>query len=74
MRRLKKAQVSLEVSLAFVAVLLFLLGMIRIWFWGNRDLYQRQSNYIATRSATQGIWPMHTTADFSDDIVFRGQF
>lgn len=74
MKRWPKAQVSLEVSLVFVAVLLFLLGMMRVWFWGNRDLYQRQNNYINTRSATQGTWPIHETADLNDDIVFRGQF
>ena len=73
MRRLQKAQVTLEISLTFVAVLLFLLGMLRIWFWFNDDLYQRQRDYISTRSNLGSWQPIHTS-NLTDAIVFNGEF
>ncbi len=74
MTRFQRAQVSIEISLAFVVVLLFLICMLRIWFWSNSDLYERQRDYINTRSATSGTWPMHESRELSDNIVFRGEF
>ena len=74
MIRQKKARVCLEIALSFVAILLFLLGMLRIWFWSNEDLFERQTDYIATRSATKGEWPIHNTVELSDSIVFSGEF
>lgn len=73
MRRLKQAQVSIELSLAFVAVLLFLMGMLRIWFWGNNELYTRQQDYINSRAADDGKWPIHTST-LSDNTIFHGSF
>ncbi|MCM8801117.1 MAG: hypothetical protein NC912_03780 [Candidatus Omnitrophica bacterium] len=68
-----RAQVSLEISISFVAILLFLLGMLRIWFWVNNDLIERQRDYISTRRDL-GRWPIHQTRKLSDNIVFRGRF
>ena len=74
MRRFPRAQVSLEISLCFVAILLFLIYMLRIWFWANRELFTRQGDYINSRSATSGSWPIHSSAELSDGLVFRGEF
>jgi hypothetical protein len=65
-------QSSLEITGVFVALLLFLLGMLRIWFWGNNDLIRRQSDYIRTRGLN-GTWPIHTTIPISDSLLFSGR-
>lgn len=66
-----KGQTSLEITLVFVALLLFLLGMLRIFFWGNNDLIMRQRGYINSRG-NQGALPTHTTTPLSDSMIFRG--
>lgn len=73
MNKFKQAQASIELSLSFVVVLLFLLGMLRVWFWGNNELYSRQQDYINTREANDGNWPVHSS-NLSDDIIFHGDF
>ena len=73
MRIAEQGQVSLEITIVFVAVLLFLLGMLRILFWGNNDLFLRQKDYDRTRDA-QGRWPIHSSSNLSDDVIFRGRF
>lgn len=71
MRRFQRAQVTLEISLTLIAVLLFVLGMLRIWFWLNDDLYQRQKDYISTRKDL-GTWPIHESSELNDGVVFKG--
>ena len=66
----KKSQVSLEIAISFIVILLFLIGMVRIWFWGNSDLLKRQDDYINTRSARHGHWPIHNTDELDDSKVF----
>ena len=73
MKIFQKGQVSLEIALVFVAVLLFLLGMLRVFFWANNDLVARQKDYLQTRDE-QGRWPIHRTANLTDDNVFKGNF
>jgi hypothetical protein len=65
-----RAQTSIEVVAAFVAILLFLLGIIRIWIWGNNDLWRRQNDYRRSRDAS-GRWPIHQSQPLSDSTVFR---
>lgn len=73
MKIFQKGQVSLEIALVFVAVLLFFLGMLRVFFWANNDLVARQNDYQQTRDE-QGRWPVHTSNPLNDDTVFRGRF
>lgn len=65
-----KGQATLEIALIFVAVLLFLLGMLRIFFWANNDLMARQRDYMQTRDE-QGRWPIHSSANLDDQTIFR---
>ncbi len=64
-----KGQSSLEIALVLVAVLLFLLGMVRIFFWGNTDLIKRQKDYLKSRGIA-GTWPVHRTSSLSDGNIF----
>lgn len=67
----RKGQSSLEIAVVFTVLLLFLLGMLRIWFWGNNDLIRRQQEYIDSRSYN-GTLPAHNTTTLSDSMVFQG--
>lgn len=73
MQRLARAQVSLELALVFVALLGFLLGMLRIFFLANNDLVARQNRYLETRDE-RGRWPIYDSRPLSDDAIFRGRF
>jgi hypothetical protein len=67
-----QGQSSIELSVVFVIILVFLLGMFRIWFWGNNDLYRRQNDYINTRGRN-GTWPVHNTPALTDNWIFHGR-
>ena len=45
----KKAQVSLEIAIIFISIVLFLLGVIRIWVWSQSQLIGRQKSFNSTR-------------------------
>jgi uncharacterized protein (UPF0333 family) len=53
--RLKKdeAQVSLEMAVAIVVVLIIFLGSIRLFLWVNSRLVLRQEAYESSTSAAQ---------------------
>lgn len=66
-------QVILEVTLVFIAILVLLLGMTRIWYHVNNDLGRRQSGYNGSRDGEHGIWGFHSTSEITDDVVFAGE-
>ena len=67
MKKKQKAQVLLEITLVFVALLLFFVGMLNIWFWFNNDLVKRQKDYISSRDQ-RGRWPIHEPEIKDEDI------
>ncbi|MDP2905728.1 MAG: hypothetical protein Q8O22_05445 [Candidatus Omnitrophota bacterium] len=46
-----KAQSTLEAAIIFVAAILLLGGITRIWLWSNSQIVQRQIRYNETRVA-----------------------
>lgn len=46
-----KAQGMLEAAIALIIIILFLGGIIKIWFWANNQIVQRQVRYNETRVA-----------------------
>lgn len=50
-----KAQVMLETVIAFVLLVVFFLGIISIWVWGNAQLVGRQQKYDKMR-INAGKW------------------
>lgn len=45
----KSAQASLEITVAFICILLLLWGCFKAFLWFNMRLAQRQERYEATR-------------------------
>ncbi len=45
----RKAQATLETTLAFVCVLVLLLGAVRMFVWFTERITRRQEDYEATR-------------------------
>jgi flagellin-like protein len=65
----KKGQSAIETSLAFVAVVILLAGMVKIWFWANNQIVERQIYFNNSRVfAGKGTdtyklednWPVYT--------------
>lgn len=57
-RILKKGQASLEASVAFVVAILLLATIVKIWFWANNQIVERQIKFNETRVAagTSSDW------------------
>ena len=55
-----EGQASLEMTVAFIAVLLLLLGSFKVFLWVNGRIIERQINYEKTRG-TGGKWDEPTT-------------
>lgn len=56
MKNLKnRAQVSLEVTVAFICIMVLLFASVRIFVWMNQRMVQRQKDYEDTRIAAGSI-------------------
>ena len=73
----KKAQVTLEAALTFVALVRLLYGSMNIWLWFNRNLAERQPPYNQTRvaagSSNPGQWPVSRQRPLTEQWVFQGK-
>lgn len=47
--RIKTGQVTLELALIFICLVLLLFGSLKIFFWANDRFVSRQKGYEATR-------------------------
>jgi uncharacterized protein (UPF0333 family) len=72
----QKGQASLETAIAFVMVILLLAGIIKMWFWANNQIVQRQVRYNASRVAagTAGDnytlqWPVYQPPSLTEEEV-----
>jgi len=73
----KKAQVSVEVALVFVVLIMLLYGILQFWLNFNQNLVQRQPPYNSTRvaagSSEPGKWPVSTQQPLTEGDVFGGK-
>ncbi len=73
----RKAQVTLETALVFVALIMLLYGSVNIWLWFNKNLAQRQPPYNQTRvaagSSDPGQWPVSSQTPMTESWVFQGK-
>ncbi|MCK9603362.1 MAG: pilus assembly protein [Candidatus Omnitrophica bacterium] len=78
-RRIKDtdAQVTVELALVFVALILLLFGILKFWINFNENLVQRQPPYNASRvtagSSDPGQWPVSTQQPLTESSVFGGK-
>ncbi|MFH0763272.1 MAG: hypothetical protein V1925_05235 [Candidatus Omnitrophota bacterium] len=77
----KKGQATLETALAFIIIILFLGGIIKIWFWANNQIVQRQVRFNETRVAAgtssdtyklESNWPVYTPPALKEEDVLLG--
>lgn len=72
-----KAQVTVEVALVFVAIIMLLFGVLNIWLNFNQNLVERQPPYNATRveagSSNPGVWPVSQQTSLTEEDVFGGR-
>ncbi len=70
----KEAQVSVEVALVFVAVIMLLFGILQFWLNFNQNLVQRQPSYnssrVAAGSSEPGKWPVSSQKPLTEESVF----
>lgn len=78
----KKAQSTLETVIVFITIILFLGGIIKIWFWANKQIVQRQVRYNASRVAAgtssdtyklSDYWPVYTPDSLTEEEVLLGR-
>ena len=48
-RKRTKAQVSLELSIALIGILILLFGAFNVFMWVNKRMVQRQKDYESSR-------------------------
>jgi hypothetical protein len=78
--RCKKGQSTLELAVVFISMILLMGGMIKIWFWSNNQIVERQLRYNATRVAAgqplgtgyTPVWPVYTPANLQVKDVILG--
>jgi hypothetical protein len=78
---LKRGQSTTEIAFVFAGVVLLFAAIMQIWFWGNKQIVQRQKSYNAgrvtagTSSDTYTLqWPpAYKPEELTEDTVLRGQ-
>ena len=48
-KQISKGQVTMELTIGIIAVIIFLLGMSNAWVWFNKCLVERQEAYQDSR-------------------------
>lgn len=73
----RDAQVTVEVALVFVVLVLLLFGILQFWLNFNQNLVQRQPPYNASRvnagSSEPGKWPVSSQEPLTEEKVFGGR-
>ena len=64
----KKAQATIELTLAFICFFLLLFGTLKIFIWMNERMVRRQQDYEATRVAAGKLEPGQTLEDVGADL------
>ena len=66
----RRAQASIETAMAFIGVLILLLGSLKIFLWLNERLIVRQQNYEATR-VKAGSVTLNSGSDVWDEVRWK---
>jgi len=76
-RKIEKGQSTLEMALALIVIILLIGGIVKIWFWSNTQIVQRQQAYNATRvqagtgsDTYQTVWPVYTPGELTEEETF----
>lgn len=78
---LKRGQSTTEIAFVFAGIVLLFAAILQIWFWGNKQIVQRQKSYNAGR-VTAGTssdsyslqWPpAYKPEELTEDTVLRNQ-
>jgi len=68
----------LETVIALIIIILFLGGIIKMWFWANKQIVERQLRYNASRVAAgtssdtyrlSEHWPVYTPDSLTEEEV-----
>jgi len=80
LKKNKSGQVTLEVSLVFVIIVVLLGGIINIWLWSNKQIVERQLRYnegrVVAGTSTdtyQRLWPVYKPQELTEDMVLKGK-
>lgn len=72
----EKGQSTLEVALTVIVVVILIGGIIKIWFWANNQIVERQLRYNATRVAAGTAvdtyklnWPVYAPGELKEGEV-----
>jgi cytoskeletal protein RodZ len=75
----EKSQAILDFVLLFGVLLVFVVGLVRIWIWFNANYARRNNNYQLERmiagkanDTTAGIY-LEVPLELTDDWVFEGR-
>jgi len=77
---LKRGQSTTEIAFVFAGIVLLFVAIMQIWFWGNKQIVQRQKAYNAGR-VTAGTssdsytlqWPVYKPEELKEEAVLKGQ-
>jgi len=79
----ERAQVTLEACLIFVAIVLFLFGIMQVWLWLDVNIADRSHSFNLTRldagnnpdrEAPILLEDYYTARPLTEDTVFNGEF
>lgn len=72
----KRGQSSLEVAITLIMVVILIGGIIKIWFWSNNQIVERQLRYNETRVAAGTAsdtyelnWPVYRAPELEENEV-----
>ncbi len=75
--RNRRAQVTIEVAVVFVTLIMLLYGILNVWLNFNQNLVNRQPPYNVTRveagSSNPGVWSVSTQTPLTEEDVFGGK-
>jgi len=74
--KMEKGQGTIEMSITFILVVLFLGSIINIWIWANNQIVKRQLHYNASRVAAGTSsdtyklqWPAYAPDELGEETV-----
>ena len=72
----RTGQSTLEVALTVIIIVILIGGIVKIWFWSNNQIVERQLRYNATRVAAGTAvdtyklkWPVYTPSELKESDV-----